>query len=591
MVVRHLASGVLGANAPWPFKQDSLSQKLEWDGQTDTRKPAPAGCKVKVGLGLQAKFERNIWDPNYVLGPVVLGTGKDGEMYVGSIHPKNCWGRVYSKDGKYLRTFWPPSAADLDKATAAMGIGMVPTTWGDKVPTGTGDFWAPSCNTHQWTAEVKDLAGALAKNETYNIKLLAKAMEKVYGLDPAKLERAPRPAAIPAEKPWAQHMGDIFSKVSHLDVDPETEQLYAGSWTLFRFDGKTGEFDNKWFPNAELSMCEYAVAPEGLIYVRTGPYGKLIVRLDRDGKLVPFKENTVVPNWPKAPWGWKPKFLPDGASGIDTGMAGFSATQQNGFHVSADGTRIVTVVREIGKQWGLDHKLPFTNDPGRDAFIQVYSPDGTLVSANAAGEIRGGNGLGIDREGNIYSAFAGLMPYKQRNLDGFVNAFPGNEIPFGPGSLVKLRGLNGTYPVGGIAAAGSDPAALKVSSGLHSGPGQQKDEAIAGGLWAYGGLTNQSFRGCSCGHARFFLDRAARSFVPANHLYSIMVLDSNGNRVARFGRYGNVDDNDPKYGGIHFAWPRAVCASDTAMYVTDFGNERILKAALSYAAEETVPLP
>jgi hypothetical protein len=67
-----------------------------------------------------------------------------------------------------------------------------------------------------------------------------------------------------------------------------------------------------------------------------------------------------------------------------------------------------------------------------------------------------------------------------------------------------------------------------------------------------------------------------------------MVLDSNGNRIARLGRYGNADDNDPKYGGIQMCWPRAVCASDTAMYVTDYGNLRILKAALSYAAEETV---
>jgi len=76
------------------------------------------------------------------------------------------------------------------------------------------------------------------------------------------------------------------------------------------------------------------------------------------------------------------------------------------------------------------------------------------------------------------------------------------------------------------------------------------------------------------------MDRWARTFVPANHLYSIMVLDSTGNRIARFGRYGNVDDADPRYNGIHLCWPRAVAASDTAFYVADHGNERILKAAL-----------
>jgi hypothetical protein len=49
-VIRHLASGVLGKNAPWPFRQDSLSQSLEWDGNDDFGKPAPSGSKAKVQL-------------------------------------------------------------------------------------------------------------------------------------------------------------------------------------------------------------------------------------------------------------------------------------------------------------------------------------------------------------------------------------------------------------------------------------------------------------------------------------------------------------------------------------------------------------
>jgi hypothetical protein len=56
-----------------------------------------------------------------------------------------------------------------------------------------------------------------------------------------------------------------------------------------------------------------------------------------------------------------------------------------------------------------------------------------------------------------------------------------------------------------------------------------------------------------------------------------------------------VDDTeaDLKAGkdGLRFCWPRAVVASDTALYVADVGNRRVLKAALSYAAEETVPAP
>ena len=73
------------------------------------------------------------------------------------------------------------------------------------------------------------------------------------------------------------------------------------------------------------------------------------------------------------------------------------------------------------------------------------------------------------------------------------------------------------------------------------------------------------------------------------------MLDSNGNRIARLGRYGNVDDTEAdvkeKKDGLRFAWMRAVAISDAALYVCDHGNRRILRAGLSYAAEETAPLP
>jgi hypothetical protein len=56
--------------------------------------------------------------------------------------------------------------------------------------------------------------------------------------------------------------------------------------------------------------------------------------------------------------------------------------------------------------------------------------------------------------------------------------------------------------------------------------------------------------------------------------------------MARIGRYGNVDDQ-----GVRFAWIRTIAVSDTAVYAADPGNRRILKAALGYHEEETVPVP
>ncbi len=92
--------------------------------------------------------------------------------------------------------------------------------------------------------------------------------------------------------------------------------------------------------------------------------------------------------------------------------------------------------------------------------------------------------------------------------------------------------------------------------------------------------------GCTCHHARFDLDRFNRSFVPSMHLFSVMVLDANGNRIARLGRYGNADSKgegslvpNPDLG---YAWVRGVGVSDKAMYAMDYGNKRVLKANLDY---------
>jgi hypothetical protein len=157
--------------------------------------------------------------------------------------------------------------------------------------------------------------------------------------------------------------------------------------------------------------------------------------------------------------------------------------------------------------------------------------------------------------------------------------------------LVKLVNKGGQYPLGRFfinnADKGKAPAdALKLGGG----------GAVTGAQWVYGGLSGQSATNdCSCHFTRFGLDRWARPWIGSNQLCSLTVLDTNGNRIARFGRYGNVNDTDDdvKAGrdGLRFSWIRMVAASDTAVYAADPDNRRILKAALSYAAEETVPAP
>jgi len=56
MIVRRLASGVLGENAPRPLARNSPRQTISWDGKTDAGRPAPDGCRVQVAPGLKPSF-------------------------------------------------------------------------------------------------------------------------------------------------------------------------------------------------------------------------------------------------------------------------------------------------------------------------------------------------------------------------------------------------------------------------------------------------------------------------------------------------------------------------------------------------------
>jgi len=141
-VVRHLASGVLGKNAPWPFKQNSLQQTLEWDGKDDRGKPAPAGCRVKVSLGLKANLDRFLsWSPEVMPIKSLAGiaSGPGGEVYLiteahegSGLQSTTINVYLFGRDGKYVRRLLPPpSHLPPEKSTL---LSWAKTTWGADVP-------------------------------------------------------------------------------------------------------------------------------------------------------------------------------------------------------------------------------------------------------------------------------------------------------------------------------------------------------------------------------------------------------------------------------------------------------------------------
>ena len=120
-IVRFLASGLLGPNAPAPFQKDSLRQTLVWDGKDEAGRYVDdkESHTVRVSLGLKARFERTLFwspkkrtrDPNYLDNNLVFAAAPEGVyVYDGGSGDHL---RLFDHGGSYVRTVYPPPAAKL----------------------------------------------------------------------------------------------------------------------------------------------------------------------------------------------------------------------------------------------------------------------------------------------------------------------------------------------------------------------------------------------------------------------------------------------------------------------------------------------
>lgn len=124
-VVRSLAAGLLGPNAPEPFRKDSLDQELTWTGIDDAGKPAGAGpFKVRVRVGSQAKLDKLLGRNDDRMGGIdALTISPKGEMFVllADAYRGRAEMRVLDRDGKYLRTIMPYAADTPEERTRPIG--------------------------------------------------------------------------------------------------------------------------------------------------------------------------------------------------------------------------------------------------------------------------------------------------------------------------------------------------------------------------------------------------------------------------------------------------------------------------------------
>ncbi|MFO7898799.1 MAG: hypothetical protein R6V58_07025, partial [Planctomycetota bacterium] len=116
-ILRHLASGVLGPNAPESFLWNSKAQTLVWDGKDDAGVYVDDKdrCVVRVSLGLKSRFERTLyWSPERRAGNVhAMAAGPDG-VYVFDSGRAFDHIRLFDRDGRYVRTVYPFPAEKLE---------------------------------------------------------------------------------------------------------------------------------------------------------------------------------------------------------------------------------------------------------------------------------------------------------------------------------------------------------------------------------------------------------------------------------------------------------------------------------------------
>ncbi len=298
----------------------------------------------------------------------------------------------------------------------------------------------------------------------------------------------------------------------------------------------------------------------------------------------------------------------------------------------------VYVVNEYPEQTA----FPF----GREGFrgqtrIDHWSPEGKLV-ASVTGLTQGSRNLRVLRDGSmvisdrlfpwdvmypaeIESQIQGAAASRVFADYGAIVKFPpeGGRMEYGKRSWSRPKATSGARPTVG------DPDRLILRTGQdvyigndHGAQGYFPVTAIRPPQWVRPGVSPvpQSGR-CICTGLNFDTDEHDRIWAPDYIRALVLVLDANGNKIARFGGYGNLDSRgpndsavlDPQTGrfrprspddpdtlvspmaGTEIPMVRpegiAVSSDRRALYLLDAQLKRVLRLTMTYAVEQEAPVP
>jgi hypothetical protein len=369
--------------------------------------------------------------------------------------------------------------------------------------------------------------------------------------------------------------------VEDVFVDRLRDEVYVNLGPYYwRF--KDGSDDAKRVPIKVGGNCGLTlrVCPLGNIYGHA--WGTRFYRWDRDGKPLAFKQT-----------GKNMLAIPSQMT-----------YQLRGLHIDQLRGEIFLVQPNAKRKTGKG-----VNPDCFGSVVRVYDLEGRLKrepirSCNFQSTI----GPAVDAAGNIYlgepsrpnshelpAFFKGkLPPIKVEGKDRF--NVPGAVFPYSwaYGSVMKFSSKGGSVPWGKVKShklykpfkeevpGATNPVMYSQSSGIRI-----KVTKSEGALWAHGEVFPLTSRvGCNCLASYFDTDYYGRSFYPDAGRSRVGVLDTNGNVICHFGSYGNRDAKG-KGQYVPLAMGLAVAASDKYVYVGDLANHHLVRAKLTYAAEET----
>ncbi len=517
--------------------------------------------------------------------PQGIAVDREGRLYV--CDRGNHRIKIYAADGKLLGKFGVETPEQISVDAATSRIFVLSRIAEKRAPTGKLSAFSP------WK---EGKCHKLAELEVPGLKLMA--------LDsPTRLWvtiRTPSQRLVPVAFDGSRfalgqpiiNTGGLVGP-SFLAADPARDRVIVKEHLVIRNQRpfRAISLSSGKMTHLNLSGSDITLDSLGNIYCTDGYENTHLARYSPDGKPLPF----AATGSNKIPVKFR-------SYGPDMGL--------RGHRVAPNGD--IYVIRSVNHAVG--------------ASLDQYGPDGKLKKAGLVAGVGGGDsGLGVDADGNLYVGmnirpverpfpveFAGQVPVSnwtwwRKKVEkapwGYIYMNPylfhmGSVFKFGPEGGVVYGQQKVSRQGAPMTSPGTELEKSPANVTTYKSAYLERTVKVTGAQWRYGGVGNiptsldgpSPDPGCRCMPSHLDADLWGRVFAPSATLFSVEMLDSAGNRIARIGSYGNGDSIGPE---IAFAGPVACdfAEADGKLYVSDMANRRVVVVRFDWAASAETSIP